>query len=241
MALLADTNQLHASVVELYCHEGAEIKYLTKQDWYAGDEHGRGGIYNFVTKRGLCWVRSKISLTQVKIGPTITWKYPSVVLEGDESLGEFHSVALTNNYQQADTRTKMLLKGKYTRSIIISKGISSAYSRNCYGGLVQVMLGADRAKSSSQCDSMLVEDTAATNTNPYIQSKNPSAQIEHEATTLKIGEDQLFYFQQRGIDYENAMLVMIVGLCRDVVDDLPYELASEIKQLLSLKLKGSVG
>lgn len=237
-----DTNQLHAAVVELYCHEGAEIKYLTKQDWYAGDEHGRGGIYNFVTKRGLCaGVRSKISWTQVEIGSAITWKYPSVVLEGDESVGEFHSVALTNNYQQADTGTKMLHKGKNTRSRIISKGISAAHSRNCYRGLVQVMSGADGAKSSSQCDSMLVGDNAAANTYPYIQSKNPSAQIEHEATTSKIGEDQLFYFQQRGIDYENAMSAMIVGFCRDVIDDLPYEFASETKQLLSLKLKGSVG
>ncbi|XP_059284515.1 UPF0051 protein ABCI8, chloroplastic-like [Lycium ferocissimum] len=237
-----DTNQLHAAVVELYCHEGAEIKYSTVQNWYAGDEEGKGGIYNFVTKRGLCaGARSKISWTQVETGSAITWKYPSVVLEGDESVGEFYSVALTNNYQQADTGTKMIHKGKNTRSRIISKGISAGHSRNCYRGLVQVLSSADNAKNSSQCDSMLIGDTAAANTYPYIQSKNPTARIEHEATTSKIGEDQLFYFQQRGIDYERAMAAMISGFCRDVFNELPDEFGAEVNQLMSLKLEGSVG
>ncbi|MCD7451045.1 UPF0051 protein abci8, chloroplastic [Datura stramonium] len=237
-----DTNQLHAAVVELYCHEGAEIKYSTVQNWYAGDEEGRGGIYNFVTKRGLCaGARSKISWTQVETGSAITWKYPSVVLEGDESVGEFYSVALTNNYQQADTGTKMIHKGKNTRSRIISKGISAGHSRNCYRGLVQVLSNADNAKNSSQCDSMLIGDTAAANTYPYIQTKNPTARIEHEATTSKIGEDQLFYFQQRGIDYEKAMAAMISGFCRNVFNELPDEFGAEVNQLMSLKLEGSVG
>ncbi|CAN4083801.1 unnamed protein product [Withania somnifera] len=237
-----DTNQLHAAVVELYCHEGAEIRYSTVQNWYAGDEEGRGGIYNFVTKRGLCaGARSKISWTQVETGSAITWKYPSVVLEGDESVGEFYSVALTNNYQQADTGTKMIHKGKNTRSRIISKGISAGNSRNCYRGLVQVLSNAENARNSSQCDSMLIGDKAAANTYPYIQAKNPSARIEHEATTSKIGEDQLFYFQQRGIDYEKAMAAMISGFCRDVFNELPDEFGAEVNQLMSLKLEGSVG
>ncbi|KAK4368323.1 hypothetical protein RND71_012115 [Anisodus tanguticus] len=237
-----DTNQLHAAVVELYCHEGAEIKYSTVQNWYAGDEEGKGGIYNFVTKRGICaGARSKISWTQVETGSAITWKYPSVVLEGDESVGEFYSVALTNNYQQADTGTKMIHKGKNTRSRIISKGISAGHSRNCYRGLVQVLSNADNAKNSSQCDSMLIGDTAAANTYPYIQTKNPTARIEHEATTSKVGEDQLFYFQQRGIDYEKAMAAMISGFCRDVFNELPDEFGAEVNQLMSLKLEGSVG
>ncbi|XP_016449521.1 iron-sulfur cluster assembly SufBD family protein ABCI8, chloroplastic-like [Nicotiana tabacum] len=237
-----DTNQLHAAVVELYCDEGAEIKYSTVQNWYAGDEEGKGGIYNFVTKRGLCaGARSKISWTQVETGSAITWKYPSVLLEGDESVGEFYSVALTNNYQQADTGTKMIHKGKNTRSRIISKGISAGHSRNCYRGLVQVLSNAENAKNSSQCDSMLIGDTAAANTYPYIQSKNPTARIEHEATTSKIGEDQLFYFQQRGIDYEKAMAAMISGFCRDVFNELPDEFGAEVNQLMSLKLEGSVG
>ncbi|KAF3676692.1 UPF0051 protein [Capsicum annuum] len=237
-----DTNQLHAAVVELYCHEGAEIKYSTVQNWYAGDEEGRGGIYNFVTKRGVCaGARSKISWTQVETGSAITWKYPSVVLEGDESVGEFYSVALTNNYQQADTGTKMIHKGKNTRSRIISKGISAGNSRNCYRGLVQVLSNAENARNSSQCDSMLIGDSAAANTYPYIQAKNPTARIEHEATTSKIGEDQLFYFQQRGIDYERAMAAMISGFCRDVFNELPDEFGAEVNQLMSLKLEGSVG
>ncbi|KAG8385730.1 hypothetical protein BUALT_Bualt03G0075600 [Buddleja alternifolia] len=237
-----DTNQLHAAVVELYCHAGAEIKYSTVQNWYAGDENGKGGIYNFVTKRGLCaGARSKISWTQVETGSAITWKYPSVVLEGDESVGEFYSVALTNNCQQADTGTKMIHKGKNTRSRIISKGISAGRSRNCYRGLVQIMSNADNAKNSSQCDSMLIGNNAAANTYPYIQTKNPTARVEHEATTSKIGEDQLFYFQQRGIDYEKAMAAMISGFCRDVFNELPDEFGAEVNQLMSIKLEGSVG
>nr|XP_043609300.1 UPF0051 protein ABCI8, chloroplastic [Erigeron canadensis] len=237
-----DTNQLHAAVVELYCNEEAEIKYSTVQNWYAGDENGLGGIFNFVTKRGLCAGRkSKISWTQVETGSAITWKYPSVVLEGDDSVGEFYSVALTNNYQQADTGTKMIHKGKNTKSRIISKGISAGHSRNCYRGLVQVQSRAENARNSSQCDSMLIGDKAAANTYPYIQAKNPSARIEHEASTSKIGEDQLFYFQQRGIDYERAMAAMISGFCRDVFNELPDEFGAEVNQLMSLKLENSVG
>lgn len=237
-----DRNQLHAAVVELYCGEGAEIKYSTVQNWYAGDEEGKGGVYNFVTKRGLCaGAGSRISWTQVETGSAITWKYPSVVLEGDGSVGEFYSVALTNNYQQADTGTKMIHKGKNTRSRIISKGISVGNSRNCYRGLVQVQPKAENAQNKSQCDSMLIGDKAAANTYPYIQVKNPTARIEHEASTSKIGEDQLFYFQQRGIDYEKAMAAMISGFCRDVFNELPDEFGSEVNQLMSLKLEGSVG
>ncbi|KAK9665609.1 hypothetical protein RND81_14G123300 [Saponaria officinalis] len=237
-----DTNQLHAAVVELYADNEAQIKYSTVQNWYAGDEEGKGGIYNFVTKRGLCaGVRSKISWTQVETGSAITWKYPSVVLEGDESVGEFYSVALTNNYQQADTGTKMIHKGKNTKSRIISKGISAGNSRNVYRGLVQVTSKADNARNSSQCDSMLIGDKAAANTYPYIQVKNPKARIEHEASTSKIGEDQLFYFQQRGIDYERAMAAMISGFCKDVFNELPDEFGAEVNQLMSIKLEGSVG
>ncbi|KAJ7970901.1 UPF0051 protein ABCI8, chloroplastic-like [Quillaja saponaria] len=237
-----DTNQLHAAVVELYCAEHAEIKYSTVQNWYAGDEEGKGGIYNFVTKRGLCaGAGSKISWTQVETGSAITWKYPSVVLEGDDTVGEFYSVALTNNHQQADTGTKMIHKGKNTRSRIISKGISAGNSKNCYRGLVQVQSKAENARNSSQCDSMLIGDNAAANTYPYIQVKNPTARIEHEASTSKLGEDQLFYFQQRGIDYEKAMAAMISGFCRDVFNELPDEFGSEVNQLMSLKLEGSVG
>lgn len=237
-----DTNQLHAAIVELYAASDAEIKYSTVQNWYAGNEEGIGGIYNFVTKRGLCaGDRSKISWTQVETGSAITWKYPSVILEGDGSVGEFYSVALTNNYQQADTGTKMIHKGKNTRSRIISKGISAGSSRNVYRGLVQVSSRADNARNSSQCDSMLIGDNAAANTYPYIQVKNPSARIEHEASTSKIGEDQLFYFQQRGIDYEKAMAAMISGFCRDVFNELPDEFGAEVNQLMSIKLEGSVG
>jgi FeS assembly protein SufB len=237
-----DTNQLHAAVVELYCHEEAEIKYSTVQNWYAGDEDGKGGIYNFVTKRGRCaGARSKISWTQVETGSAITWKYPSVVLEGDDSVGEFYSVALTNNRQQADTGTKMIHKGKRTRSRIISKGISAGRSRNCYRGLVQIMSGADNARNSSQCDSMLIGSNAEANTYPYLQMKNETSRIEHEASTSKIGEDQLFYFQQRGIEYEKAMAAMISGFCRDVFNELPDEFGAEVNQLMSLKLEGSVG
>ncbi|CAA7394411.1 unnamed protein product [Spirodela intermedia] len=237
-----DKNQLHAAVVELYCAEGAEIKYSTVQNWYAGDEEGNGGIYNFVTKRGLCdGDGSKISWTQVETGSAITWKYPSVILKGNNTIGEFYSVALTKDYQQADTGTKMIHVGHNSRSRIVSKGISAGKSRNCYRGLVQISPNAENARNFSQCDSMLIGDTAAANTYPYIQVKNPSARVEHEASTSKIGEDQLFYFQQRGIDHEQAVAAMIGGFCRDVFEKLPLEFASEVSALMNLKLEGSVG
>lgn len=237
-----DKNQLHAAVVELWAGEGADIKYSTVQNWYAGDKEGRGGIYNFVTKRGICDGRnSHISWTQVETGSAITWKYPSVVLKGDGSKGEFYSVALTNHRQQADTGTKMIHVGKNTRSRIVSKGISAGESRNCYRGLVQVQPSAHNARNYSQCDSMLIGDQAGANTYPYIQVKDPTARVEHEASTSKIGEDQLFYFQQRGIDVEKAVAVIISGFCREVFNKLPMEFASEVNQLMSLKLEGSVG
>lgn len=237
-----DTNQLHAAVVELYAHKDAEIKYSTVQNWYAGDSEGKGGIYNFVTKRGLCaGDRSKISWTQVETGSAITWKYPSCVLKGDDSVGEFYSVALTNNRQQADTGTKMVHVGKRTRSRIISKGISAGKSRNAYRGLVQVQPGATGARNFSQCDSMLIGDTAGANTYPYITVRDPTAVVEHEASTSKIGEDQLFYFQQRGVDAEQAVGAIIGGFCRDVFNELPLEFAAEVNELMSLKLEGSVG
>jgi len=237
-----DENQLHAAVVELWAGEKADIKYSTVQNWYAGDAEGRGGIYNFVTKRGLCdGADSKISWTQVETGSAVTWKYPSCVLKGDRSQGEFFSVALTNNCQQADTGTKMVHVGKDTRSRIVSKGISAGKSLNCYRGLVQVAPGATGARNFSQCDSMLIGDRAGANTYPYIQVKNPSARVEHEASTSKIGEDQLFYFQQRGIDAEEAVGVIISGFCREVFNELPLEFAAEVNQLMSLKLEGSVG
>ncbi|CAI5982922.1 unnamed protein product [Closterium sp. NIES-64] len=236
-----DKNQLHAAVVELWTGEGAEIKYSTVQNWYAGDKDGVGGIYNFVTKRGLCEGKnSKISWTQVETGSAITWKYPSVVLKGDNSSGEFYSVALTNNKQQADTGTKMIHVGKNTRSRIVSKGISAGQSLNCYRGLVQVQPTAHGARNYSQCDSMLIGDNAGANTYPYIQVKDPTARVEHEASTSKIGEDQLFYFQQRGIDAEKAVGMLISGFCREVFNELPLEFASEVNQLMSLKLEGSV-
>ncbi|CAI5472326.1 unnamed protein product [Closterium sp. Yama58-4] len=235
-----DKNQLHAAVVELWTGEGAEIKYSTVQNWYAGDKDGKGGIYNFVTKRGLCEGKnSKISWTQVETGSAITWKYPSVVLKGDNSSGEFYSVALTNNKQQADTGTKMIHVGKNTRSRIVSKGISAGQSLNCYRGLVQVQPTAHGARNYSQCDSMLIGDNAGANTYPYIQVKDPTARVEHEASTSKIGEDQLFYFQQRGIDAEKAVGMLISGFCREVFNELPLEFASEVNQLMSLKLEGS--
>ncbi|KAL4539730.1 hypothetical protein Ndes2526A_g02749 [Nannochloris sp. 'desiccata'] len=237
-----DQNQLHAAVVELSAAKDAEIKYSTVQNWYAGDEQGRGGIYNFVTKRGICQgERSKISWTQVETGSAITWKYPSVILKGDDSVGEFYSVALTNNMQQADTGTKMVHVGKNTRSRIVSKGISAGQSRNAYRGLVQVQPSATGARNYSQCDSMLIGDTAAANTYPYIQVRHPSARVEHEASTSKIGEDQLFYFQQRGVDAEDAVGMIISGFCREVFNELPLEFAAEVNQLMSLKLEGSVG
>ncbi len=241
-APMFDTNQLHAAVVELVTLDDAEIKYSTVQNWYAGDENGKGGIYNFVTKRGLCKGRnSKISWTQVETGSAITWKYPSCVLVGDNSVGEFYSVALTNNMQQADTGTKMIHVGRNTRSTIVSKGISAGRSKNSYRGLVKVGPRAEGARNYSQCDSMLIGDRAAANTFPYIQVQNPSAQVEHEASTSKIGEDQLFYFQQRGISAEDAVSMMISGFCKDVFNQLPMEFAVEADRLLSLKLEGSVG
>ncbi|PMB03659.1 Fe-S cluster assembly protein SufB [Fischerella thermalis CCMEE 5198] len=241
-APMYDSNQLHAAVVELIALDNAEIKYSTVQNWYAGDEKGRGGIYNFVTKRGLCQgVNSKISWTQVETGSAITWKYPSCVLVGDNSVGEFYSVALTNNMQQADTGTKMIHIGKNTRSTIISKGISAGNSSNSYRGLVKINQKAEKARNYSQCDSMLIGDNAHANTFPYIQVQNNTAKVEHEASTSKIGEDQLFYFAQRGISTEDALKMMISGFCKDVFNNLPMEFAVEADKLLSLKLEGSVG
>ncbi|HIK28807.1 MAG: Fe-S cluster assembly protein SufB [Oscillatoriaceae bacterium SKW80] len=241
-APMFDTNQLHAAVVELIALDNAEIKYSTVQNWYAGDENGKGGIYNFVTKRGLCQgVNSKISWTQVETGSAITWKYPSCVLVGDNSVGEFYSVALTNHRQQADTGTKMIHIGKNTRSTIISKGISAGYSQNSYRGLVKIGPKAEGARNYSQCDSMLIGDNAQANTFPYIQVQNNTAKVEHEASTSKIGEDQLFYFQQRGISVEDAVSMMISGFCKDVFNKLPMEFAVEADRLLSLKLEGTVG
>ena len=237
-----DTNQLHAAVVELVALDDAHIKYSTVQNWYAGDEKGVGGIYNFVTKRGLCkGVNSKISWTQVETGSAITWKYPSCVLLGDNSIGEFYSVALTNHHQQADTGTKMIHIGKNTRSTIISKGISAGQSNNSYRGLVRIGGKADNARNFSQCDSMLIGDRCGANTFPYIQVQNSSAKVEHEASTSKIGEDQLFYFAQRGIGTEEAVSMIINGFCKEVFTQLPMEFAVEATKLLGLKLEGSVG
>ena len=237
-----DTNQLHAAVVELVAMDNADIKYSTVQNWYAGDEKGVGGIYNFVTKRGLCkGVNSRISWTQVETGSAITWKYPSCVLRGDNSVGEFYSVALTNHYQQADTGTKMIHLGKNTRSTIISKGISAGHSNNSYRGLVRIAPTAAGARNYSQCDSMLIGAKCGANTFPYIDVRNPSGKVEHEATTSKIGEDQLFYFQQRGIGAEEAVSMIINGFCKEVFQQLPMEFAVEATKLLGLKLEGSVG
>ena len=241
-APMFDTNQLHAAVVELVALDDAEIKYSTVQNWYAGDENGKGGIYNFVTKRGLCkGVNSKISWTQVETGSAITWKYPSCVLVGDNSVGEFYSVALTNNRQEADTGTKMVHIGKNTSSTIISKGISAGKSNNSYRGLVKVGPKAFGARNYTQCDSMLIGDRCEASTFPYIQSQNSSATIEHEASTSKISEDQIFYFLQRGISAEDAVSMIVNGFCKDVFNQLPMEFASEADKLLSLKLENSVG
>jgi Fe-S cluster assembly protein SufB len=237
-----DTNQLHAAVVELVALDDAEIKYSTVQNWYAGDENGVGGIYNFVTKRGLCQgSRSKISWTQVETGSAITWKYPSCVLLGDDSVGEFYSVALTNHFQQADTGTKMIHVGKNTRSRIISKGISAGRSQNSYRGLVKIGPRAEGARNFSQCDSMLIGHDSGAHTFPYIQVENNASKVEHEASTSKIGEDQLFYFQSRGIDMEQAVSMIINGFVKDVFTQLPMEFAVEASKLLGLKLEGSVG
>ncbi|MFQ5603250.1 MAG: Fe-S cluster assembly protein SufB [bacterium] len=241
-APMRDENQLHAAVVELIAHKDAEIKYSTVQNWYPGDENGRGGIYNFVTKRGICKEdNAKISWTQVETGSAITWKYPSVILKGDNSIGEFYSVALTNNYQQADTGTKMVHLGKNTRSTIISKGISAGRSNNSYRGLVKVTKSADNARNFSQCDSLLIGDKCGAHTFPYLDVYNKTAKIEHEATTTKIGEDQIFYCNQRGIDTENAIGLIVNGYCKEVFSVLPMEFAVEAQKLLAISLEGSVG
>ncbi len=237
-----DENQLHAAVVELVALEDAEIKYSTVQNWFAGDKDGKGGIFNFVTKRGICeGARSKISWTQVETGSAITWKYPSCILKGDDSIGEFYSVALTNNHQQADTGTKMVHLGKRTKSTIISKGISAGKSQNSYRGLVKIAPTADGARNYSECDSMLIGQECGAHTFPYIDVRNPSAQVEHEATTSRIGEDQIFYFLQRGIDEEDAISMIINGFCKEVFRELPMEFAVEAQKLLGIKLEGSVG
>ena len=241
-APMRDENQLHAAVVELIAMEKAEIKYSTVQNWYPGDENGLGGIFNFVTKRGICFGdHSKISWTQVETGAAITWKYPSVILKGDYSIGEFYSVALTNNYQQADTGTKMIHLGKNTRSRIVSKGISAGKSQNSYRGLVRAAKGAFNARNYSQCDSLLLGDKCGAHTFPYIESKNKTAVIEHEATTSKIGEDQLFYCEQRGIDAETAVALIVTGFAKEVMNQLPMEFAVEAQKLLAVSLEGSVG
>jgi len=237
-----DKNQLHAAVVELVALDNAEIKYSTVQNWYAGDEEGRGGIYNFVTKRGKCaGLNSKISWTQVETGSAITWKYPSCILQGDNSIGEFYSVALTNHRQQADTGTKMIHIGKNTRSRIISKGISAGLSNNSYRGLVKILPKAENARNYSQCDSLLIGGHSGANTFPYIEVGNNSAKIEHEASTSKISEEQIFYFNQRGISTEDAVSMIINGFCKEVFRELPMEFAVEATRLLGLKLEGSVG
>ncbi|MDQ1558075.1 MAG: Fe-S cluster assembly protein SufB [Pyrinomonadaceae bacterium] len=237
-----DKNQLHAAVVELVALDDAEIKYSTVQNWYAGDEEGKGGIYNFVTKRGACRGRnSKISWTQVETGSAITWKYPSCILQGDNSIGEFYSVALTNHAQQADTGTKMIHIGKNTRSNIVSKGISAGKSNNSYRGLVKVLAGAEGARNYTQCDSLLIGDKCGANTFPYIEVSNNTAKVEHEATTSRISEEQLFYLRQRGISQEDAVSLIINGFCKDVFRELPMEFAVEAQRLLGMKLEGSVG
>jgi Fe-S cluster assembly protein SufB len=239
---MRDENQLHAAVVELVTLDDASIKYSTVQNWYPGDEHGKGGIYNFVTKRGLCaGARSKISWTQVETGSAITWKYPSCILKGDDSVGEFYSVAVTNNYQQADTGTKMIHVGKRTRSNIVSKGISAGHGQNTYRGQVKILKGAENARNFSQCDSMLIGAECGAHTFPYIDVQNPTARMEHEATTSKIGEDQIFYCNSRGIDTEDAVSMIVNGFCKEVFRELPMEFAVEAQKLLAVSLEGSVG
>jgi Fe-S cluster assembly protein SufB len=236
-----DENQLHAAVVELIAMDDAEIKYSTVQNWYPGDAEGKGGVFNFVTKRGLCERNAKISWTQVETGSAVTWKYPSCVLKGDHSVGEFYSVAVTNKYQQADTGTKMIHLGKNTKSTIISKGISAGKSHNSYRGLVRVGARAENARNFSQCDSLLMGDQCGAHTFPYIEAQHPTAQIEHEATTSKIGEDQLFYCNQRGIGTEEAIALIVNGYCKEVLNQLPMEFAVEAQKLLEVSLEGSVG
>ncbi len=241
-APMRDKNQLHAAVVELVAHDDAQIKYSTVQNWYPGDAQGRGGIYNFVTKRGKCvGKRSKISWTQVETGSAITWKYPSCLLQGDDSVGEFYSVALTNNYQQADTGTKMIHIGKNTKSTIVSKGISAGHGQNTYRGLVKIMKGATGARNYSQCDSLLLGDKCGAHTFPYLEVLNSTSQVEHEASTSKIGEDQLFYCRQRGISTEDAVNLIVSGFCKQVFRELPMEFAVEAQKLLGVSLEGSVG
>ena len=241
-APMRDDNQLHAAVVELVTLDNAEIKYSTVQNWYPGDENGVGGIYNFVTKRGACrGLNSKISWTQVETGSAITWKYPSCILEGDNSVGEFYSVAITNNRQQADTGTKMIHLGKNTRSTIIAKGIAAGRSDSTYRGQVKIMPGAEDARNYTQCDSLLIGDQCGAHTVPYIESRNPAAQIEHEATTAKISEDQLFYCRQRGLSDEEAVALIVNGFCKEVLQQLPMEFAVEAQKLVGISLEGSVG
>jgi Fe-S cluster assembly protein SufB len=241
-APMRDENQLHAAVVELVALGDAHIKYSTIQNWYPGDKDGKGGIYNFVTKRGLCaGVNSKISWTQVETGSSITWKYPSCILKGDNSVGEFYSVAITNNKQQADTGTKMVHIGRNTKSTIVSKGISAGRSQNAYRGLVKMMKSAEGARNFSQCDSMLMGNECGAHTFPYIEVKNPSATVEHEASTSKIGEDQIFYCNQRGISTEDAVSMIVHGFCKEVLNELPMEFAVEARRLLEISLEGSVG
>ncbi|MDI9857637.1 MULTISPECIES: Fe-S cluster assembly protein SufB [Flectobacillus] len=241
-APMRDENQLHAAVVEIVAHENAEVKYSTVQNWYPGDKDGKGGIYNFVTKRGICdGANSKISWTQVETGSAITWKYPSVILKGDNSIGEFYSVAVTNNMQQADTGTKMVHIGKNTKSRIVSKGISAGRSQNSYRGLVEVMKRAENARNFSQCDSLLMGDRCGAHTFPYIEVKNNTATVEHEATTSKIGEDQIFYCNQRGISTEAAIALIVNGYAKEVLNQLPMEFAVEAQKLLAISLEGSVG
>jgi Fe-S cluster assembly protein SufB len=240
-APMRDENQLHAAVVELVALEGAKIKYSTVQNWYPGDKEGKGGIYNFVTKRGKALANAKLSWTQVETGSAITWKYPSCILQGDNSVGEFYSVALTNNYQQADTGTKMIHIGKNTRSTIISKGISAGHGQQTYRGQVTILKGAENARNYSQCDSLLLGDKCGAHTFPYIEVRNSSAKMEHEASTSKIGEDQLFYCQQRGISAEDAVSMIVSGFCREVFRELPMEFAVEAQKLLGVSLEGSVG
>ncbi len=240
-APMRDENQLHAAVVELIALEDAEIKYSTVQNWYPGNKEGKGGVYNFVTKRGLCEKNAKISWTQVETGSAVTWKYPSCILKGDNSVGEFYSIAVTNNFQQADTGTKMIHLGKNTKSTIISKGISAGKSQNSYRGLVQISSRAENARNFSQCDSLLMGNECGAHTFPYIESKNSTAQIEHEATTSKIGEDQVFYCNQRGIPTEKAIALIVNGFSREVLNKLPMEFAVEAQKLLEISLEGSVG
>ena len=236
-----DENQLHAAVVELIALDDAEIKYSTVQNWYPGNDEGKGGVYNFVTKRGLCEKNAKISWTQVETGSAVTWKYPSCVLKGDNSIGEFYSIAVTNNFQQADTGTKMIHLGKNTKSTIISKGISAGQSQNSYRGLVQINSRAENARNFSQCDSLLMGNKCGAHTFPYIEAKNKSAKVEHEATTSKIGEDQIFYCNQRGIDTEKAIALIVNGFSKEVLNKLPMEFAVEAQKLLEISLEGSVG